>query len=54
MSVRANGTLMELKSSGIIDLNLKHLLIVAFLIKHYKECIPFCKESADLKQPTRL
>ena len=30
------------------------MYIVAFLIKFYKECIPFCKEAADLKQPTKL
>ena len=36
ISVRANGTVMEMKSEGVINLNLKHMYIVAFLIKFYK------------------
>ena len=43
ISVRVNNTLMEMKSSGIIDVSLKNMLIVVFLMKYYKECIPFCK-----------
>jgi len=53
-SVRSNNTVMEIKSSGIIDLPLIHALIVPFLIKHYTSCFPFCKEALDLKEPTRL
>lgn len=54
VSVRANNTIMELKSEGIMDISLKNILIVAFLMKHYKACIPFCKEAVDLQQPTKL
>jgi hypothetical protein len=54
MSVRANKTLMELKSRGILDIDIKHALIIAYLIKLYTECFPFCKEAFDVQQPTKL
>ena len=54
MSVRAHKTLMELKSQGVLDIHIKHMLIVPYLMKLYTECFPFCKEAADLKQPTKL
>lgn len=54
MSVRANKTLMELKSRGILDIDIKHALIIAYLIKLYTECFPFCKEAFDIQQPTKL
>jgi hypothetical protein len=54
LSVRSNKTLMELKSRVILDLSMKNTLIIAYLIKHYPECLPFCKEAVDIKQPTEL
>ena len=45
---------MELKSKGILGINIKHLIIVPYLIKHYTSCFPFCKEACDIKQPTKL
>lgn len=35
ISVRTNKTLMELKSRGILDIDIKHALIMAYLIKLY-------------------
>ena len=52
--MRANGTIMELKSKGVLEIDFTHLLIVPYLIKHYKECFPFCKEAMDIQQPTKL
>lgn len=35
ISVRTNKTLMELKSHGILEIDIKHALIMAYLIKLY-------------------
>ena len=53
-SVRANNTIMEVKSKGVLNLDIKEALVVAYLMKHYTSCFPFCKEAFDIKQPTKL
>ena len=54
IAVRSKGTVLELKVKGTVDLNVKHICCAAYLIKHYNECIPFCKEAKDLLEPSRV
>lgn len=35
MAVRSNKTLMELKSQGVLDINIKSMLVVPYLMKLY-------------------
>ena len=54
LSIKPNQTMLELKSKGTVDCNIKCFLYLAYLIKLYSHCLPFCKEAHDLMQPTRL
>jgi hypothetical protein len=54
LSIRTNHTLLEMKSRGVIECNVKHFLYLAYLVKLYSHCLPFCKEAEDILQPTRL
>lgn len=46
--------MLEMKSRGSVDCNIKCFLYLAYLIKLYSHCLPFCKEAHDIMQPTRL
>jgi hypothetical protein len=46
--------MIEIKSRGILKANLKNLLCVAYLIKLYNQCLPFCKESIDIREVSRV
>lgn len=54
IAVRSKGTVLELKVRGTVDLNIKHACCAAYLINHYNECIPFCKEAKDILEPSRV
>jgi len=43
ISIRVKGTEIELKSKGTLQVNIKHILYVAYLMKFYTQCLPFCK-----------
>ena len=45
---------MRLKTKGRVDLNIKHICYAAYLIKHYNQSIPFCKEAKDILEPSRV
>ncbi len=49
IAVRSQGTILELRCHGTIQTNVKNIVIMAYLIKLYNECLPFCKESYDIK-----
>lgn len=54
ISVQSKGTTMQLKTRGTVDLNIKHICYAAYLIKHYNQSIPFCKEAKDILEPSRV
>lgn len=54
LAVRTNGTFLEMKSKGLLQTNVKHFLYLAYLIKLYTNCLPFCKEAHDIRQVSRL
>lgn len=38
----------------MLEVDIKNVLIMAYLMKLYTECFPFCKEAFDIKEPTKL